>query len=242
MNMYPTPAAADQPRARSSAQTDWQESGQAPVSSELPPGGGRQGEQEAPTDLVSRSRKTGEQDGPIGPVSKDWNAGEQEVLTDPVSIAMGGQVISLSAHRQSCSPVSSPVKPFESTPADLLTSEPMAGEQASQWIKSILPDASSGWWDVRFEGNGFVLKFRWRSPNQQSLTFPRLTGGQFQALRESARDQARIVFREQITQHLRALLLNPAKRGKAQDVALRLGIDLDDDRAVGANTRQAINF
>ena len=47
------------------------------------------------------------------------------------------------------------------------------GEQtvrSTQWLKSILPEASNGWWDIRDKGDRIAIKFRWRDPNLQVLT------------------------------------------------------------------------
>lgn len=118
----------------------------------------------------------------------------------------------------------------------------MAGEQAAEWLKSILPEASNGWWEVGAEGNVFAIKFRWRDPDRQTLSFPRVTEELFNALAEGGPDLAGKTIRAQIAERLLALSSNPARRGKAQDVARRLGIDLDGDCAVGANTRQAIKL
>jgi hypothetical protein len=47
-----------------------------------------------------------------------------------------------------------------------------AGEQLIrpfQWLKSILPEASSGWWDIRDKANGMAIKFRWRDHDLQVI-------------------------------------------------------------------------
>jgi hypothetical protein len=152
-------------------------------------------------------------------VSKEMETGEHPA-----------QVIQLSAaHRQPCPTVAALVTPAELILDDHLPGEQAAGEQDSQWVKSILPDPLDGWWDVRSSGEGFSIKFRWRGPNQQSLTFPRLTGEQFNTLRGNSHDQARNILSEQITGHLRAFSLDPGKLDKAQLVARKLGINLEDN-------------
>lgn len=162
-------------------------------------------------------------------VSKEMGTGEHPA-----------RVIQLSAaHRQPCSPVAALVTSAElilgdNLPGEQMAGEPIAGERDSQWMKSILPDPLDGWWDVRSSGEGFSIKFRWRGPNQQSLTFPRLTGELLCTLRVSSHDHARNILREQITEHLRALSLDSAKLGKAQFVARKLGITLEDNQAAGA--------
>jgi hypothetical protein len=158
-------------------------------------------------------------------VSKEVGAGEHSA-----------QVIQLSAaHRQPCSPIAALMTSAELIlddhfPGEQMAGEPISGEQDSQWMKSILPDPLDGWWDVRSSGEGFSIKFRWRGPNQQSLTFPRLTGEQFDILRGSSLDQARNILSEQIAGHLRALSLDPGKLDKALFVAGKLGINLEDNQ------------
>jgi hypothetical protein len=108
----------------------------------------------------------------------------------------------------------------------------MAGEQAAEWLKTILPDASNGWWEVRSEGNAFAIKFRWRDPDRQTLSFPRVTEEQFKALKEGNPDLAGRNIRAQIAEHLLALSSNPAKRDKAISAAERLGINLEGHQDV----------
>lgn len=162
-------------------------------------------------------------------VSKEVGAGERTA-----------QVIQLSAaHRQPCPTVAALMTSAElilddHLPGEQMAGEPISGEQDSQWMKSILPNPLDGWWDVRSGGEGFSIKFRWRGPNQQSLTFPRLIGEQFNTLRGSSLDQARNILSEQITEHLRALSLNPGKLDKALLVARKLGINLEANQAAGA--------
>ena len=103
----------------------------------------------------------------------------------------------------------------------------LATEQASQWLKAILPEMSNGWWDVYPKGRGFAVKFCWRDPERQTLTFPRISYEQFQTLKQSAPDEVEKSTYAQISAHLRSLSLNPAKRDKALTVARKLGIDLD---------------
>ena len=62
---------------------------------------------------------------------------------------------------------SSGVSKFSAYPAQMGERE---GEQLlhnSQWLKSILPAASNGWWDIRGKGNRMTIKFRWRDPDLQ---------------------------------------------------------------------------
>ncbi len=73
-------------------------------------------------------------------------------------------------------------------PVEADDNEP-ANEQASQWLKAILPEMTNGWWDVYPKGRGFAVKFCWRDPERQTLTFPRISYEQFQTLKQSAPDE-----------------------------------------------------
>jgi hypothetical protein len=103
-----------------------------------------------------------------------------------------------------------------------------SGQVDSLWLKTVLPEASSGWWDVYQKDNGFAVKFRWRDRGRQTLTFPRISYQHLQALRESAPDETGRVMRDRITASLRKFLLTPDKRDKALLVAQKLGIAPDD--------------
>jgi hypothetical protein len=100
----------------------------------------------------------------------------------------------------------------------------------SLWLKSLMPEASSGWWDVYQKDNGFAVKFRWRDQGRQTLTFPQISYQQLQALRQSAPDETRKIMRERISASLRRFLIDPDKRDKALLVAQKLGIDPDELR------------
>ncbi len=104
----------------------------------------------------------------------------------------------------------------------------LANEQASQWLKTVLPGATSGWWDVYPKGRGFAVKFCWRDPDRQTLTFPRISDHELQALKQSAPDDAGRFMRDQIFASLRRFLIDPDKRDKAMLVAQKLGIAPDD--------------
>jgi hypothetical protein len=109
-----------------------------------------------------------------------------------------------------------------------------AGEQLirpSQWLKSILPEASSGWWDIRDKGNGMAIKFRWRDPDLQVITPLRITSEQFEILRKSGDKDAKSRIGEQISFGLYNLSMDPARRDKALLIARKLGIDLKDDQS-----------
>jgi hypothetical protein len=97
----------------------------------------------------------------------------------------------------------------------------------SLWLKSILPEASSGWWDVYQKDNGFAIKFRWRDQGRQTLTFPQMSYQHLQALRDSSTDESQRIMRERTSSSLQRFLIDPEKRDKALIVARKLGINPD---------------
>jgi hypothetical protein len=99
--------------------------------------------------------------------------------------------------------------------------------RASQWLKSILPEATNGWWDVRDKGAGATIKFRWRDPNIQVFTLLSVTSEQFEILKQSSCEDAKSMIREKISLRLHSLSLDPDRRDKALIAARKLGIDLD---------------
>jgi hypothetical protein len=104
------------------------------------------------------------------------------------------------------------------------------GEQLmhpSQWLKSILPEASNGWWDIRDKGNRLAIKFRWRDPDLQVITPLSVASEQLETLKQSGSEDAKSKIREQISLRLHNLSLDPARRDKALLVARKLGIDLE---------------
>ena len=103
--------------------------------------------------------------------------------------------------------------------------------RSSQWLKSILPEASSGWWDIRDKGNGMAIKFRWRAPDLQVITPLRVTHDQFEALKQRGYEDAKSRIGEQISLGLYNLSLDPARRDKTLLVARKLGIDLENHQA-----------
>jgi hypothetical protein len=107
-------------------------------------------------------------------------------------------------------------------------SNDLANEQASQWLKAVLPEMTNGWWDVYPKGRGFAVKFCWRDPERKTLTFPRISHQQLQVLRQSAIDEAERIMRERIFADLRRFLIDSDKRDKAMLVARKLGINPDD--------------
>ena len=99
--------------------------------------------------------------------------------------------------------------------------------RSSQWLKSILPEASNGWWDIRDKGNRIAIKFRWRDPDLQVITPLSVTSEQLKTLKQSGSEDAKSKISEQISLRLYNLSLDPARRDKALLVARKLGIDLE---------------
>jgi hypothetical protein len=99
--------------------------------------------------------------------------------------------------------------------------------RSSQWLKSILPEASNGWWDIRDKGDRIVVKFRWRDPDLQVITPLRLMSEQLETLKRSGYEEAKSRISEQISLGLYNLSLDSARRDKALLVARKLGIDLE---------------
>lgn len=97
--------------------------------------------------------------------------------------------------------------------------------QATNWLKSLLPESQNGWWEVDVKGKGLAIKFRWRDPRRRTLLFPLLTSEQFKTLKESKSEEASRILRERIAANLQNFFLDPAKRDKALVAAKKLGID-----------------
>jgi hypothetical protein len=154
----------------------------------------------------------GEQDSQVA-AGNEQNGGEQAAASNEVS-----KSASLRAQNSE--------RPGEQDNKD----REAAGAQplrASQWLKSILPEATNGWWDVRDKGNGATIKFRWRDPNLQVITLLRVTSEQFEILKQSGYEDAKSMIRKKISLRLHSLSSDPAKRDKALIAARKLGIDLD---------------
>ena len=98
--------------------------------------------------------------------------------------------------------------------------------RSSQWLKSILPEASNGWWDIRDKGNRMTIKFRWRDPDLQVITPLRVTSDQLEALKQIDYEDAKNRISGQISLGLYNLSMDPIRRDKALLVARKLGIDL----------------
>jgi hypothetical protein len=105
------------------------------------------------------------------------------------------------------------------------TNKRSPGDPSSQWLKTILPSALNGWWDVRIKGERFTVKSRWRDPDLQVITLLRLHKNELEALKQGDREIARHSIREQVVMNLHGLLLDQSKRDKALIAAEKLGID-----------------
>lgn len=110
------------------------------------------------------------------------------------------------------------------------------GDREIDWLKSLLPNPESGWWDVRQEDQGFVIKFRWRAAGKQpNQTFPRISREQFQKLKEMKPDECIAELGERIAGHLDDLQYDPKRRGRARLVAERIGLRLENYRDAAAS-------
>jgi hypothetical protein len=114
------------------------------------------------------------------------------------------------------------------TGEDALSGDELANVPVSQWLKTLFPEVSGGWWDVYQKDNGFAVKFRWRDQGLQTLTFPWISSQQLQDLKQSSPDKTERIISERITDSLQRFLLDPDKRDIALFVARKLGIDPDD--------------
>ena len=110
-------------------------------------------------------------------------------------------------------------------PYELLTSEQL--EEAAEWLKSLLPKPSNGWWDVATNGKGFVFKQRWRvSRKQETQTYPRISREQFLTLQGMSDEHAKETIADSIAGHLDEVVAgrDRDRRDKARRAASRLNI------------------
>jgi len=111
-----------------------------------------------------------------------------------------------------------------------------AGDREVDWLKFLLPNPASGWWDVRQEDQGFVIKFRWRAAGEQpNQTFPRISREQFQKLKEMETNECVAELEDRIAGHLDDLQFDLRRRERAKLVAARLGLGLENYRDVAAS-------
>lgn len=163
----------------------------------------------------SNDERPGEQSGGQS-LNEAGNLGEQMMEIDRKNGASGEQ----STHRRGSS--------NEGMEASVSTGDGLVDEPASQWLKSLLPEVSGGWWDVYPRDNGFAVRFRWRDQGRQTLTFPWISNQHLQDLKQSDPDETGRIISERITDSLQRFLFDPDKRDKALLVARKLGIDPDD--------------
>jgi hypothetical protein len=104
----------------------------------------------------------------------------------------------------------------------LFTSEQM--EEAADWLNSLLPKLSAGWWEVTPNGKGFVIKQRWRvSRKQETQPYPRMSREQFLTLKGIDHGKAEHILADRILGHLNDCFADRGKRDKARCAAARIG-------------------
>lgn len=117
-------------------------------------------------------------------------------------------------------------KPLDSLADKLLPSERIETEkEQAEWLKSLLPKLSAGWWDVAANGKGFIIKQKWRERKKQiTQTYPRVSREQFQALKGSS--YAKALLSDKINGHLDECRSHKLKatRDRAGLAAARLGV------------------
>ena len=170
---------------------------------------------QAPNERVG---KTGKRGGQLSDDGMSENDGQDGQIAQVISLAP--------AHPNSGAGVGDAATPANPTPDDAFHGLQPADRQDASWLKSLLPEPQSGWWEVSVKGKGFAVKFRWRDTERQTLLFPQITGEHFIALKQNRSEEAARILRERISANLHSFLLNPAKRDKALAVAVKLGIDL----------------
>jgi hypothetical protein len=100
-------------------------------------------------------------------------------------------------------------------------------ERYSQWLKSVMPDASNGWWDVRVKGDRFTVKFRWRGPDLQVIPLLHISREEIEILKQSSHKDVQRRIQDQIVANLQSFLLDSAKCDKAVTAAEKLGITIE---------------
>jgi hypothetical protein len=100
--------------------------------------------------------------------------------------------------------------------------------QHSQWLKSVMPAASNGWWDVRVKGDRFTAKFRWRGPDLQVIPLFHISREEIEILKQSNREDVQRRILNQIAASLQSFLLDSAKYDKAVTAAEKLGITIEN--------------
>ena len=162
---------------------------------------------------IVRTRKNGEREADLTRRTENEKSGGKGAPVIPLT----------SSHHRS-----------SSTPGGSAIGKDLIGSQASSRLKSILPRAVDGWWEVRDAGRGLSLKFRWRDRKRHTLAFPRITGSELRSLTDATDEEAAGMIRRRIAVYLQELTSNPAKRDKALTAAEKLGMDLEGYEAGSA--------
>jgi hypothetical protein len=130
-----------------------------------------------------------------------------------------------------------PGKPFSVLPSEhsnllktlpdrVLPSEQLQTEkEQADWLKSLLPKLTAGWWDVAANGKGFIIKQKWREHKKQ-LTQPykRVGREQFDGLKEQEVTYAKQILFDKLWEHLDGCREHKTKatRDRARSAAERL--------------------
>jgi hypothetical protein len=101
-------------------------------------------------------------------------------------------------------------------------------EDYSRWLKSMMPEASNGWWDVRVKGNRFTAKFRWRGPELQVISLLHISREEIEILKQSSHKEVQRRIQDQIAVRLQSFLFDSAKCDKAVTAAEKLGITIEN--------------
>jgi hypothetical protein len=101
-------------------------------------------------------------------------------------------------------------------------------EDYSRWLKSMMPEASNGWWDVRVQGNRFTAKFRWRGPDIQVISLFHISREEIEILKQSSHKEVQRRIQDQIAVRLQSFLFDSAKCDKAVTAAEKLGITIEN--------------
>jgi len=110
------------------------------------------------------------------------------------------------------------------------------GSREAEWLHSLLPGASNGWWDVAENGKGFKFHFRWREAGKQrNLPFPRISAEQFKRLKEATNERAKFLIADRVYGHIEDLCApGSARADRARAVAQRVGFAVGNNLDVGA--------
>ena len=157
---------------------------------------------DAPKEATAHIRQTV----PHAPFLADRGIRDRAVLADPGvsgpnAVAMGSIPSVADCEREIAAPLlpREQANPVQEQQVALLPSE-QAKAQAD-WLKSLLPTLSAGWWDVAANGKGFIIKQKWREGSKQiTQTYPRVSREQYETLQGS--NYARFIAADIIAGHL----------------------------------------